>query len=214
MTYLGEIINVHDIVCIQETKGPIKVTNYRAFNNNREWGARAGGGVAILVKNTISNGVSKIGTSLTPDAIAIKLNKNYFRLNRDIYIVSIYISPKNSLYRKRQTYDPWERINEFINSLKDKGDLIVCGDTNAHTNNLDDYIIDSDKDFLDLPKTFFPSSEKPPPRNNCDDKSCSDGKELMDLCISCDLQIVNGRKIGVLYGKKTYFGKLGSSCVD
>ena len=85
---------------------------------------------------------------------------------------------------------------------------------NAHTNGLADYITEYDANFLQVPNDFAPINNEKPPRNNCDTKTCSDGKELMDVWIINDLTILNGRVLGDLFGRKTFHGKLGSSCVD
>ena len=208
--------NPCDIVCFQETKGLIKTENYRVYNSNREGGTRAGGGVAIAVSHAINRGVTPIRTKLTPDAIAIKLSRHFFHLPRDLYIVTIYISPSNSLYRKRQLIDPWDSINEFLASIRDKGEIIICGDTNAHTSGIIDYTLDCSTNYLGIPSDFsnINYAEYELPRNNCDTRKCTNRKELMDLCTNNDLQILNGRTLGDIFGKKTYFGKLGSSCVD
>ena len=67
------ILGDRDFICLQETKGPVYLPNYRSFNINRV--DSTSGGVAILVKNELSKGVSVIKSDCTRDILAIKLNK-------------------------------------------------------------------------------------------------------------------------------------------
>ena len=53
-----------------------------------------------------------------------------------------------------------------------------------------------------------------PPRNSEDTKSNSRGDELLDFCKSNEFAIVNGRKVGDLFGKYTSHQYNGSSAVD
>ena len=80
-----KIIEKANIICLQETKGPLKLTNYHAYNNNRS--NSHSGGVAILVNNNIRKGVARVKITETDDAAAIKLNKSYFKLPYDLYII-------------------------------------------------------------------------------------------------------------------------------
>ena len=56
------ILGDRDVICLQETKGPVYLENYRSFNNNRS--DSTSGGVAILVENELSKGVSAIKKQL------------------------------------------------------------------------------------------------------------------------------------------------------
>ena len=150
------VLEQHDIICLQETKAVINLENYRCFNSNRKLknsdkiNSKAGG-VAILVRKEIEKGITRITSKSTPDAIIIKLSKHYFRQTNDIYIISAYISPSNLPYRKSQQSDPWELLQEIVSSTTSKGELILCGDFNAWTNNNPDFITSHDIPFIDLP---------------------------------------------------------------
>ena len=75
-----KVITKNDIICFQETWGPVYLANHRSFNSNRT--DSKSGGVAILVKNNISKGVSLIKTpnTSTTDIVAIKLSKYFSKL--------------------------------------------------------------------------------------------------------------------------------------
>jgi len=51
-------------------------------------------------------------------------------------------------------------------------------------------------------------------RNSQDKTCCSRGRELLDLCTSCNIHILNGRTIGDLSGNLTSFQFDGNSVVD
>ena len=210
-----KIFENHDIVCLQETKNDIKIENYCCYNNTRSGGPKAGGGVSILLKNTIKRGVKLISKTL-PDIIVVQLNKNFFHTQNHIYLITAYVSPINSKYRARLESNPWDAINDAITKYSAKGDVILCGDLNAHTSQAADFVLDSDRDQLNIPDDFQPknTADTIRPRNNSDSRQCKNGDELIDTAISHDLIILNGRTLGDLYGKMTYHGPLGSSCVD
>ena len=50
-------------------------------------------------------------------------------------------------------------------------------------------------------------------RQNCDQEINKNGKSLIDFCKNFNLRILNGRKVGDLYGKFTCFSN-GASSVD
>ena len=141
------ILERHDIICLQETKAVINLENYKCFNSNRKLlnsdiiNSKSGG-VAILVRKELAKGITKIPSKLTPDALIIKVRKDYFHQTKDIYIISAYISPSTSLYRKAQIANPWELLQELVSSTISKGELILCGDFNAWTNTLPDFVTD------------------------------------------------------------------------
>ena len=68
----------------------------------------------------------------------------------------------------------------------------ICGDFNARTGKLPDYILTSGDDTIDA-ITFATSSEFPQYNRFSDDsKSNRYGKDLFDLCKSSNMRIMNG----------------------
>ena len=200
----------HDIICLQETKGPIKLKNYKAFNSNRS--DSLSGGVAILYKPEIAHGISLYKTSISPDFLVIKFHKSFFHTDQDTFLVSFYISPSTSSYRKRQSNNPWDLLNNLLTILSTKGEILLCGDSNARTGLQQDDIEESTINIHDMPLELLTNSQKP--RNNSDKKTNVDGNELIDLSIAHKLTILNGRTIGDLLGKKTYICRRGTSVID
>ena len=73
------------------------------------------------------------------------------------------------------------------------------GDLNVRTSTLPDYIIKdkTDENFC------IENHETPLSRNSEDTNTCARGSSLLDACKSLDLLIVNGRKVGDIFGNYT-----------
>ena len=79
--------------------------------------------------------------------------------------------------------------------------MLACG-FNARTSKENDFITDKSGKFI-------PGGDIPPPpnltkRQNFDNIVNDHGKQLLDLCKTCDLRILNGRSKGDTLGKFTY----------
>ena len=203
-----------DIACLQETKGIIKMENFSAFNSNRP-GSRSGG-VAILVNNRIKKGITPVKIKDTKDIIAVKLSKSYFKLETDVFLVSLYISPALSRYSTTHP-DYSDKIFEYlettISNLSQKGEVVICGDVNARTGQLHDYVIGSTVSSDPYSNIGY-SNDDAEPRNNLDCKTNSYCHKFLDVLINNQLRILNGRTLGDCRGKFTCFKYNGKSVVD
>ena len=206
-----------DILCLQETKGPVKLENYLAFNSNRK--QSRSGGVAILVKSNIRKGVTQIKINETPDAIAIRLNKSFFKLTFDVYIICFYISPYNSKYTKSNTdytEKMFQHLETITSRLYDKGQVILCGDANSRTGCLPDYLTENDScnTLIDCGIDPFTEPDIPEQRNNQDNETNQYCNLFLDLITTIRLRILNGRTLGDCQGNLTCFKYNGCSLVD
>ena len=77
--------------------------------------------------------------------------------------------------------------------FQQKGEVILSGDFNAHTNNLEDFI---------LPGKHEKERKGRNSQNKGFDKR---GKEILELRKNFELSILNGRKNGDLFGHYTSF---------
>ena len=130
--------------------------------------------------------------------------------SKDLFIGSYYVSPANKKYK----LDFLKLLHEESKRFQGKGDIIIQGDFNGRTGLKNDFI--QPDAFLD---DLFGGSSRElsdflPPRNSEDNHSNARGEELLDFCISNEFAIVNGRKIGDLFGKCTSHQYNGSSVVD
>ena len=71
------------------------INGYKCVNEYRHKGKKSCGGLAVYVDNTIKAGVSKMLTSGT-ESIILKLKKDLFGLETDIYVFFAYCVPCNS----------------------------------------------------------------------------------------------------------------------
>ena len=87
------ILSKSNILCLQETKKQVKIEGYLSFNSNRS-NSRSGG-VCVLVENFLRKGVSVVPCSESDDILAVKLDKNFFRLEFDflscVFILALQI---------------------------------------------------------------------------------------------------------------------------
>ena len=101
------------------------------------------------------------------------------------------------------------KLTEEIASFQSDGHVIINGDLNAWTGNANDTVQPDKYD-----NNFHIVSNYAPPRNSRHKAIDRRGKELLDMCKSLDLLIVNGRKLGDPFGEFTSFQPNGNSVVD
>ena len=214
-----KIINNHDITGFTETHAnadtTINVPGYYTYQVCRTRHAKAkknSGGLAALVKNSLREGVSFIQSSCG-DIIWIKLKKEFFAIDSDIFIGIIYIIPKNSSYTQSNNVHTWEVLEDEIWKHSSSGQVILMGDLNSRTSNLPDYIQNDDTVYTPTPNMYKPD-DIPKMRLNSDLKVCDFGHKLIALCQTSGLRIVNGRKLDDTLGMKTCHKWNGSSTVD
>ena len=134
------VISCHSIICLQETKSQVKIEGFVSYNSNRK-NSRSGG-VCILAKNCLRKGISVASHNESEDIVAIKLDKNYFKMDFDLYVICFYVSPITSSIVKRNpdyTNSTFEALNSISHKLKQKGEILLCCEANARMATLPDY---------------------------------------------------------------------------
>ena len=114
----------------------------------------------------------------------------------------------------RHNLDILSTLESDIRHYSDKGDIIICGDINARTGCEQDAVCDDNNRFIPMPCDIINNYTDTRLRRSCDKISCQRGKDLIDLCISSNLKILNGRCLGDITGKFTSFQYNGNSVVD
>lgn len=122
------------------------------------------------------------------------------------------MAPVNSSYTVRHNLDILSHLEQDINYLSQYGNIVICGDLNARTG-CQSEIIDNDNSYIDVPQ-HVRIGEISKSRRNKDMISNSRGKDLLDLCTSANLVILNGRTLGDSAGNFTCFQYNGNSTVD
>ena len=106
----------------------------------------------------------------------------------------MYIPPLDSCstISSFQNNNAFNLIQEEVTHFNKKGNIALCGDFNARTGQLSDYSMTPGNDAINL--VSFDSDNKLPmyDRHSDDIKSNKYGRELIELCKSSNMRIMNG----------------------
>ena len=141
------------------------------------------------------------------------MKKEHFLLQKDVFLGTVYFSPER--YEKRNNQDYLSQLEKEIRGFKLRGEVMIQGDFNARVGNMQDLVYYSK--YFDKENNitcFDTNSSMKLHRNSEDNVNKKRGKDLIDLCITSDLYIVNGRKLGDVIGRYTCFQRNGNSVVD
>ena len=191
---------------ISETNS-LSLEGYRLipFQRKKSGNNRYFGGSLLLIKNEIRSGI-KIIDSLGGDIIWIKIQKEFFGLEKDIYVCFVYAAPLDSCYTKKLEYDILDKVEEYILKFNKEGDVLLAGDLNAKTNIENDFVSDMQDDHSPINNINLYSYDVPLTRNNMDPHPIDmQGKKFLQLCKNCNIRILNGRCCGDRLGNLTRF---------
>ena len=202
-----------DIILLCEThtgtNEALQLSDYKCVTNCRySDSSRFRGGLAVFIKHNISKGVKIIDKSLS-NMMVLKLNHSYFGFKNDIYLCALYLSPANSSYTRRNDMDSkiFDKLEQDIIKYSNLGKIILIGDMNAHINKLDmDFIENEMDDILDdsLPDNYIADNVHLMSNTQINQTTNAYGRNILDLCISSQLRILNGRTLGDSSGKATF----------
>jgi hypothetical protein len=217
--FLTKITN-YDIVTLNEThcntEDHIVVKGYTCLQANRPRAKKAtkdSGGVAVLIRESINAGV-KLVHSPCPEYMWVKLDKKFFHLDKDIYMCCAYIPPRNSSYSLKLYKDILEQIESDVQNFSKINNIILLGDLNARVGITPDVILGDSDLHVPVPDSYIIDSNVAARRSQDKISAKGRGKDVIDLCISSSMRILNGRTFGDLTGKFTCHERLGSSVVD
>ena len=188
----------------------LEVDGFYSFSKSRIKHAKAkrcSGVISVLVKSDLRKGIKSLNSS-HEEFLWWKLDKNFFKLDDDIYVCSMYLPPQSSSYQKQITSDYFLRLEDEILKYNSLRKVILCGDMNARTRTEPDYI-NNTKNPLDLTSAHLTDIDSTLHQTN----RCSrdqiitnpNGKRHNILCKEFDLRILNGRCLGDSFGQFTCF---------
>ncbi|CAG2210414.1 unnamed protein product [Mytilus edulis] len=211
-----------DINILLETwKGECKEYNIPGFNTfskirkKKKKAKRHSGGILVYYKKIYSKGISHIqeGTN-SQNRLWLKLDKNFFGLTHDLYLCAVYIPPVNSTHYEND----YTQLEKEISTYSNKGQIALIGDFNSRTSSHPDFIENDDPDLFNIhSQNILPQNydvDQFLKRNNQDKILNAQGNNLLELCLSSRLRILNGRYIGDSLGYFTCFTPNGLSTVD
>ena len=204
-----DIIGITETHSHEEVNNEINIPGFHTLKTKNELKNKrsntAPKGIAVFVKEDKKKLFSLVMMD-NEDAIWIKVKKEISGEEQDIFIGTCYLNPS----RGHQNDQKITRLAEDVCKLQEKGVVIVQGDLNARTGGLEDTVAPDKSDEM-----FEIEFDKPPPnRNSRDDKVDHRGQELLEMCKSLDINILNGRKTGDPFGDYTCIKYNGNSVVD
>lgn len=167
---------------------------------------RNSGGMLIWFKSELIHSIKPIKQA--ENKLWLKISKETLSTPQNVFLCAIYIPPLESPYFCEETFPNLEK--EIIH-FQSKGHIIICGDLNARTGDQPDFICNQGDHFITGGNVYFPSQHS---RENSDKGVNTHGKNLLQLCRSLGLYIINGRLRGDTFGRLTHSSALGSSTVD
>ena len=204
-----DVVSQYDIIGLGElhAQEDIDIPGYHLIKqknrNITHKGPKIAGGIAVLVKHDILD-ISNVEKNTNENSIWISIKQNRTMSTNKCYFGFYYCSPS----KKDDTF--FTSVNDEIESFQKRGQVYIYGDFNARTAKEID-IIEQDK----FDTSFGLQNQVNIPKRNSHDKQItSRGKEFLDICKINDIIIVNGRKIGDIFGKFTCHEWNGSSLVD
>ena len=203
------IIKGHDIACLQEIRREVHLVGYRSICNIRKDGKS--GGVGILIKNELIAGIEFIKNTECSDYLVCRLDKDFFNLSEDTFIVNVYIRPFNSSASNPTDNgkDALKNIENVVNELREEGEVIMCGDFNSRIGLKTGMIREDSTNFVPLPDDYEPDDFLP--RNSLDLITNTYGTHFLNLVKHNQLTILNGRTLGDLVGNFTSIQKMGAA---
>ena len=172
-----------------------------------------------MAENWLRKGVSLVHCNESDDIVVVKLDRNFFKFEFDLFLVCFYISPPNSSYAKKipdYTENTYAALNTVCARLRQRGEVAMCGDANARTGTIPDYVTSCSAGALhDIYQEIGLPVDSEEPRNNSDPTVVEPHSQLfIDTVINNQLKILNGRTLGDTTGKLTCHKSNGSSLVD
>ena len=217
--FLNEICK-HDLLFITEThlknEEHINVTGYYTLHRNHHQiksNGKIDGGIAMLCKDNLQKGITIVNDQ-NPDYIWFKLDRQFFTLDKHLYVCAAYLPHEQSHYLAQRDQDTVESIESDIANLSRDGHILILGDLNARSGVLNDYVnADCDLNVYDDADMYL-VDDNVGSRCNQDQVINDRGTKLVDLCVQCRLRILNGRTLGDSQGYFTCHRPQGSSTVD
>ena len=119
--------------------------------------------------------------------------------DKNVILCATYIPPSESPYFNEESFSILEGE---MSHFQAQGNILVCGDLNARTAE-EQNTINSQRD-KQVPGSNNLSLPTYPHRNNYDKVKNKNGVQLVKLCGTLGLYIVNGRQRGDSFARYTY----------
>jgi len=213
-----DIFFLSEIWIREKSDFTLQVKGYKAFVVPRQNQSRLGrpaGGVALLIKEDIMKYVKKVYTD-KPEMIFLLLSGPLLRLEKDILMCFAYIPPEHSTYynnfNEKNGIQLLESTLLDVMSTHRDTHILVAGDLNSRTGNLQDFITNDNVRFTNF-DDFYPADGFDTKRSSLDTETNTFGETLLDLCCAMSIHMLNGR-YDDQNGEFTCLPSVGKSVVD
>lgn len=189
----------------------ISLPGYKFYPINRKVSKGAArGGVGIFIRNEIRKHVKICKELSNENFLWCKIKHDYLGYDEDVFLCIVYIPPECSSREKRINIDHFKTLKNTTAKIK-SSNIILVGDFNSRTSNLDDTIHPDKHEDIVIPEFY---SKIQSLRSNKDLQRNKYGKKLVEYCIATGSYIANGRTLGDFQGNLTCHKESGSSTVD
>ena len=125
----------------------------------------------------------------------VKLEKTFFGFKKDLFISVTYNPHISSKYTEELKHDILDCIEKDIAHCNKLENILLCGDFNARISCEHDFILSDESKFTPIYEDYK-TDKNIPKRQSRDTRIDQRRKELLDLCISNQLRILNGSPWG------------------
>ena len=193
---------------------------FSAARPSRGHAGRHSGGLACYVRQPLAGFVSVHKAAPDASLLWLRLDKG-LGLHCDLYLCVVYAAPHTSTHHdSAHAVDVYEQLQQEIADVQELGDVLLAGDFNARTGQGADFVdaalvAASPEGALPLPQ--LPTGLRP--RRSCDQGAINlFGRQLLALCSSTGMLLLNGRVPGDEHGQLTFpylrNGATGGSLID
>lgn len=213
------IVHIYDVVCLYECwvekDEVVELEGFESYVFPRMHGR--GGGIVIFIRSSISEHCGIID-NINDNIVLLKLSRKLSNDDTDTYVFACYFPPVNSTFYDKCENDLFASLGEMVCQYKGIGKVLVLGDFNSRTGSNDDYISndiinEESADMISNVVNYVPDSE-PCKRSSSDPVINQFGRQLISLCKTTALRIVNGRHKDDPNGSITFFNSRGTSLID
>ena len=221
--FSNSIIERNDLISFSETwRDPIDLSCFNLNDRFLEFhepgcknhlGGRPSGGLSLLVRKSISKYVS-IAFS---DSYHFwcKINKTGFGWEHDLFVCFIYIPTSSSTLLRTGQSLSFETLQSECAHYERKGWVLLCGDFNARTKDVNDYIENEElDDYLPIDDNYLPDQQIDKRLTKYTYPINANGTAFIEFCKSYGYRIMNGRIDKNNSSNFTCFANKGNSVVD
>ena len=187
-----------ELICSEFSSDYKVMYSCRRKNKNAK---RDSGGIMVFIKNSLSKYI-EVAEHKDEDILWLKAKTQSGQNSIAIYICCTYISPKSSCRYQLEDVSKLDVLHNNIVKFKNKGHVIILGDINCRTGTEDDFIdVRQVKNFVQGPEDEDIHIDDLISVNNCVNKQRrsednvvnENGRELLKICKTDNIFIVNGR---------------------